>query len=377
MKKLLLLLFSMLISFNSFAEWTPVDTNDDVTTFIDFNTIKKHNEFIYWWNMVEYEKESTTGKSAKFYVQGDCGISQTKILTLIAYNESMGKEELERETPDNPEWKYLTPDSVAGFLLDTSCRFVNASDIEQQEILEEIQSKEELQRLLRIDEAKAKAKEDLEQELELRLLELKKLVQQEKQELNELSELRANKGWILGDPGTSAGLNAAVAKAEFEKEDELLLRLLELEKLTQAEKQELSELITLRATMQEAFEREQFNRLLTQEVQAEQDIARGIIIEDQLNTLKTAYVNNIAAKVRNYWRYHGAENDWGCTVYVLQDRNGNVLALEIRDCDIGSSAQADNFKDSIERAVYKASPLPSAPDDAVFDKEIMFRFRVN
>ena len=219
MKKLLLLLFSMLISFNSFAEWTPVDINDDVTTFIDFNTIKKHNEFIYWWNMVEYEKESTTGKSAKFYVQGDCGISQTKILTLIAYNESMGKEELERETPDNPEWKYLTPDSVAGFLLDTSCRFINASDIEQQEILEEIQSKEELQRLLRIDEAKAKAKEDLEQELELRLLELKKLVQQEKQELNELSELRANKGWILGDPGTSAGLNAAIAKASEQSEN--------------------------------------------------------------------------------------------------------------------------------------------------------------
>ena len=377
MKKLLLLLFSMLISFNSFAEWTPVDINDDVTTFIDFNTIKKHNEFIYWWNMVEYEKESTIGKSAKFYVQGDCGISQTKILTLIAYNESMGKEELERETPDNPEWKYLTPDSVAGFLLDTSCRFINASDIEQQEILEEIQSKEELQRLLRIEEAKAKAKEDLAQELELRLLELKKLVQQEKQELNELSELRANMGWILGDPGTSSGLNAAVAKAEFEKEDELLLRLLELEKLTKAEEQELHDLIALRAAKQEAFEKEQFNRLLTQEVQAEQDLARKLIIEDQLNTLKSAYVNNIAAKVRNYWRYHGAEDDWGCTVYVLQDRNGNVLASEIRDCDIGSSAQADNFKDSIERALYKASPLPSAPDDAVFDKEIMFRFRVN
>jgi len=377
MKKLLLLLFSMLISFNSFAEWTPVDINDDVTTFIDFNTIKKHNEFIYWWNMVEYEKESTIGKSAKFYVQGDCGISQTKILTLIAYNESMGKEELERETPDNPEWKYLTPDSVAGFLLDTSCRFINASDIEQQEILEEIQSKEELQKLREIEEAEAKAKEDLAQELELRLLELKKLVQEEKQELNELSELRANKGWILGDPGTSAGLNAAVAKAEFEKEDELLLRLLELEKLTKAEEQELHDLIALRAAKQEAFEKEQFNRLLTQEVQAEQDLARKLIIEDQLNTLKSAYVNNIAAKVRNYWRYHGAEDDWGCTVYVLQDRNGNVLASEIRDCDIGSSAQADNFKDSIERALYKASPLPSAPDDAVFDKEIMFRFRVN
>ena len=27
---------------------------------------------------------------------------------------------------------------------------------------------------------------------------------------------------------------------------------------------------------------------------------------------------------------------------------------------------------SIERAVYKASPLPAAPDEAVFDQEIYF-----
>jgi colicin import membrane protein len=64
-------------------------------------------------------------------------------------------------------------------------------------------------------------------------------------------------------------------------------------------------------------------------------------------------------------------------VYVLQDRNGNVLSSKIRDCNIDSSAKADNFKDSIERAVYKASPLPVAPDDAVFDSEITFYFRAN
>ena len=30
-----------------------------------------------------------------------------------------------------------------------------------------------------------------------------------------------------------------------------------------------------------------------------------------------------------------------------------------------------------KRAVYKASPLPSSPDDAVFDREILFYFGVN
>jgi len=32
--------------------------------------------------------------------------------------------------------------------------------------------------------------------------------------------------------------------------------------------------------------------------------------------------------------------------------------------------------DSIERAVYKASPLPGAPDEAVFDREIYMLFSV-
>jgi hypothetical protein len=373
MKKLLLLLFSILVSFNSFAEWTPVDSNDDVTTFIDFNTIKKHNEFIYWWNMVE--SESLEGKSGKFYVQGDCGISRTKILTMIAYNESMGKEELERETPDNPKWKYLTPDSVAGFLLDTSCRFIDASDIEQQEILEEIQSKEELQRLLRIEEDKAKANEDLAKELELRLLELEKLVQEKNQQLNKLSEL----------------------KTEFEK-DGLLLSLLELEdakekaavaikqkelaerqakiaqQLTQIEVEFKNQLEAEIAAQQQAYEREQYTQLLNQEMQEEQSSELMQVINNQKAILQTAWVNNIAAEVKSVWNFPGAEDGWFVEVLVTQNKEGEVMNVKIGDNNVGSSVIAQRFKDSVERAVYKATPLPIAPDVSVWQKDILFTF---
>ena len=363
MKKLLLLLFSILVSFNSFAEWTPVDSNDDVTTFIDFNTIKKHNEFIYWWNMVE--SESLEGESGKFYVQGDCGISRTKILTMIAYNESMGKEELERETPDNPKWKYLTPDSVAGFLLDISCRFIDASDIEQQEILEEIQSKEELQRLLRIEEDKAKANEDLAKELELRLLELEKLVQEKNQQLNELIELRT----------------------EYEK-DELLLSLVELKKLVEEEEQKViiaqqltqvelelkNQLEVEIADQQQAYEREQYTQLLNQEMQEEQSSELMQKIKNQEIILKNAWVNNIAAEVRSVWNFPGAEDGWFVEVLVTQNKEGEVMNVKIGEDNVGDSVIAQRFIDSIERAIYKSSPLPIAPDVSVWDKNIMFTF---
>ena len=75
--------------------------------------------------------------------------------------------------------------------------------------------------------------------------------------------------------------------------------------------------------------------------------------------------------------YHGAEDHWSCDVYILQDINGKVESVNLQSCDLDNSAKAKTFKDSIERAVYKASPLPHAPDQSVFDREVIFLFRVN
>ena len=61
---------------------------------------------------------------------------------------------------------------------------------------------------------------------------------------------------------------------------------------------------------------------------------------------------------------------------TLKEKDGYVYWW-LMDSTNNSSTQADAFRDSIERAVYKASPLPSAPDDAVFDREILLEFRIN
>ena len=110
---------------------------------------------------------------------------------------------------------------------------------------------------------------------------------------------------------------------------------------------------------------------------------KGITLGEPLNddeyenTLKSAYLNNISARVRSFWRYQGAEDDWECEVYVVQDRDGTVVAVDVRNCNVDDSGRAKAFKDSVRRAVYKSSPLPSAPDESVFDKELMITFSVN
>ena len=103
----------------------------------------------------------------------------------------------------------------------------------------------------------------------------------------------------------------------------------------------------------------------------------NLILENLTNSIRQSYVNSIAAKVRYNWFFPGAEDDWTAEVYVVQDRDGNVRAVDVKNANVGNSSLGKLFMDSIERAVNKASPFPRAPDDAVFDSEIYMLFSVN
>jgi hypothetical protein len=260
MKKLLLLLFSVIISFSSYAEWTYIGKDDDgeYSYYIDLQTLRKIDGYVYYWNLIDYDKPNEFGNmSGVRYAQGDCGITRSKNLTSVSYKKPMGEEVDDTYTEPNPEWEYVTPYTVGEFLLDTSCSLVDASYEEQQVIIEELLS----------------------------------------------------------------------------------------------------------------YEREQYEQLLEQEAQDLEDL-----IENQKTILKAAWVNNIAAEVKSVWNFPGAEDGWFVEVLVTQDKEGKVLNVKLGDNNVGNSVIAKRFIDSIERAVYKASPLPISPDASVWDKDIMFTF---
>ena len=117
--------------------------------------------------------------------------------------------------------------------------------------------------------------------------------------------------------------------------------------------------------------------LLKAEIQLERDKEREIKMEDLLNTVKAYYVKQIAKKVKSQWRYQGAQDNWGCDVAILQDTNGKVQSVSVQSCNVDYLAKKKAFKGAIERAVYKASPLPKPPIEVVFDNEILLHFIVN
>lgn len=145
-------------------------------------------------------------------------------------------------------------------------------------------------------------------------------------------------------------------------------------KLAEKKKQDIENKRKLEA---KKFKKEQNNRALTQEIQDEADQDRKVARQSQIEALKVSYINQIAARVKDQWRYKGAKDSWGCDVHIMQDTQGNVKSVNVQSCSVTNKAKLKSFRDSIERAVNKASPLPSAPDKGVFESEVLFYFRVN
>ena len=107
MKKLLILLFSILISFNSYGEWKAVSSNASGTFYIDSEKIREGNRYVYWWRLSDYKKPNSFGDmSSKTYNETDCEIFRTRILSGDYYEQPMGMGNFVNETSDNPKWDY-------------------------------------------------------------------------------------------------------------------------------------------------------------------------------------------------------------------------------------------------------------------------------
>ena len=138
MKKLLILLFSILISFNSYGEWEEVVESEDGDTFyIDKDTIKKHGGYVYWWEMGSYKDpyspyegildQFNGSMSSKRYRKGDCNIVRFKELSVTYYDEQMGDGYGEDDPliSESDPWQYPPPDTIDGLLLDYVCDYVD------------------------------------------------------------------------------------------------------------------------------------------------------------------------------------------------------------------------------------------------------------
>ena len=128
MKKLLILttlIFSVMFSSPSYSEWKKVSESveDGDTYYVDFERIRKHGGYVYFWRLDDYLKPTKYGDlSVKTYNQGDCKLFRYKNLSFSSHKEPMGRgtPSSSSNKPDK-EWYYPHPNSPGEDILKSVC----------------------------------------------------------------------------------------------------------------------------------------------------------------------------------------------------------------------------------------------------------------
>ena len=399
MKKLLLLLFSLLLSFNSYGEWTELDEGDGFKTYLDLDTINKRDDYIYWWVMF-----SNNSDSAQVFFQGDCKLMADKVLESLTYERSMGQGVSKSITvlpPFKSTWTYLPPNGQRTEFLKLVCNLENQYPKQQLELInlfKEYLKKQKEEQIAFIEEV------ENDYDNLFPIIEGNDLFSDEIIKVSDLLPMQHTivnvwASWcttcrkehqMLID--ISEGTNLQLIGINFKDTREDAMQYLRtfgnpFDKVIFDPSGDISEELGVYATPVTFLINKENSEIvykhigeLTEEVWDKNFENRATKVnhtKEQHQVLKSAYLSNISARVRSFWRYQGAEDDWECEVYVVQDRDGTVVAVDVRNCNVDDSGRAKAFKDSVRRAVYKSSPLPSAPDESVFDKELMITFSVN
>jgi colicin import membrane protein len=108
----------------------------------------------------------------------------------------------------------------------------------------------------------------------------------------------------------------------------------------------------------------------------EEDLKRSLAAEEKSKVARSSaalasWESQIAAKINRAWlRPPTARPGISCVLNVTQVPGGEVTQVSIGECN-GDQA----VRESIEAAVYRASPLPPPPDPALFDRNLRINFR--
>ncbi|HEY0768527.1 MAG TPA: cell envelope integrity protein TolA [Steroidobacteraceae bacterium] len=106
------------------------------------------------------------------------------------------------------------------------------------------------------------------------------------------------------------------------------------------------------------------------------ELQRSLAAEERASVARSgaalaSWESQIAARITRAWlRPPTARPGIQCVLYVTQVPGGEVTQVSIGECN-GDQA----VRESIEAAVYRASPLPPPPDPALFDRNLKINFK--
>jgi len=177
----------------------------------------------------------------------------------------------------------------------------------------------------------------------------------------------------------SAAAKAAALKAETLKAD--AARLQATQKAAQAKQEAQAKAKAQAAEKQRAeaalaAQVAQEKADLASRKQRESDLAKQLAAEEHADALTAAqagllarYKAEITGRVQRAWIRPPAKAGLRCIVHVTQVPGGTVTGVRVGECNADAAV-----RQSIEAAVYRASPLPPPPDPSLFDRNLTLEF---
>jgi colicin import membrane protein len=108
----------------------------------------------------------------------------------------------------------------------------------------------------------------------------------------------------------------------------------------------------------------------------EAELRRSLEAEARGNAIRNSdeaarWQAQIVARITRAWiKPPSAQPGISCIVSVTQVPGGEVTAVRVNSCSIDDAA----LRESVEAAVYRASPLPAPPDPALFERNLELTF---
>jgi colicin import membrane protein len=218
---------------------------------------------------------------------------------------------------------------------------IEAEVVDEDRIAQEMRKLEE-------DEQRAAREREREQE---RAEELKREAEAEEQRLEQLRQERA-----------------AEEQAQVERQrvaEEEAKRKAEADKKAAADKKRKEEATRKKAAeeaRQKAEREAQLKRQVAEEEARSAAVSAGLLAQ---------YIAQIQARIQRAWiRPPSARAGLRCVVYVTQVPGGEVVSVRVGECN-----GDEIVRQSIEAAVYRASPLPEPQDPALFERNLRLEFK--
>lgn len=122
MKKILLLL-TILISSNVFADWILLGGSEDMSSvYVDLDTILKEGKKTKFWRKVNYVNTVSGMLSSRTYEEVDCKKRTIITLSFTAFSELNFEGKMLSSFEPPPKIEYIAPDTVDELIYEYVCK---------------------------------------------------------------------------------------------------------------------------------------------------------------------------------------------------------------------------------------------------------------